>query len=109
MQMTILALMTLLNNNVNNVNNVNDGLIKSLEEASKAFFKCFDDNLMKSNPGKCHLLFSTNDNVSIKIGNLQIQKILKGKNSWVYSLKTSCLFIIIYQKYAKKLAENFML
>ena len=28
---------------------------------------------MKSNPDKCHLLVSTNDNVSIRIGNFQIE------------------------------------
>ena len=63
-----------------------NGLTESLEEASKELFKWFDDNLMKSNTDKCHLLDSTNDNVA-----------------------TSCLSIIIYQKYAKKLVENFML
>ena len=76
-------------------------LIKSLEEASKEFFRWFDDNLMKSNPDKCHLLVSTNDNVAIRIGNVQIENTKR-----VYSLTTSCLSIIIYQKYAKKLAEN---
>ena len=53
-------------------NDVN-GLIKSLDEASKELFKWFDDNLMKSNPDKRHLLVSTNDNVSIRIGNFQIE------------------------------------
>ena len=52
-------------------NDVN-GLVKSLEEASKKLFKWFNDNLMKSNPDKCHLLVSTNDNVKIRIGNFQI-------------------------------------
>ena len=28
---------------------------------------------MKSNPDKCHLLVSTNDNVKIRIGNFQIE------------------------------------
>ena len=45
-------------------NDVN-GLVKSLEETSKDLFKWFDDNLMKSNPDKCHLLVSTNDNVCL--------------------------------------------
>ena len=51
-------------------NDVN-GLIKSLEEASEKLLKWFDGNLMKSNPDKCHLLVSTNDNVKISIGNIQ--------------------------------------
>ena len=51
-------------------NGVN-GLIKSLEEASKELFEWFDEKLMKSNPDKCHLLVSTNDNVVNKIGNIK--------------------------------------
>ena len=49
-----------------------DRLIKSLGEASKELFKLFDDNLMKSDPDKCHLSVSTNDNGAIRIGNFQI-------------------------------------
>ena len=60
-------------------NDVN-ALIKNLEEASKKLIKSFDDNLMKSNPDKCHLLVSMDDNVKIRIGNFQIE-ILKGKSS----------------------------
>ena len=59
-------------------NDVN-GLIKSLEEASKKFFKWFNDNLMKSNPDKCHLLVSTNGNVKIRIGNFQIENTKREK------------------------------
>ena len=58
-------------------NDVN-GLIKSLEEASKELW--FGDNLMKSsNPDNCHLLVSTNDNVAIRIGNFQIENIKREK------------------------------
>ena len=46
-----------------------NGLKKSLEEASKELLKWFDNNLMKSNPDKCNLFVSTNDNVAIRIGN----------------------------------------
>ena len=45
-----------------------DGVIKSLEEASEILFNWFNDNLMKINAGKCHLLVSTNNTVKIKIG-----------------------------------------
>ena len=47
--------------------------LTDFEEASKKLFKWFDDNLMKSNPDKCHLLVSTNDNVKIRIGNFQVE------------------------------------
>ena len=37
-----------------------DSLITSLVEASKSLFTWFDNNLMKSNVYKCHLLASSN-------------------------------------------------
>ena len=73
-------------------NDVN-GLIKDLEEASQELFKWFDNKLMKNNPEKCHLLVSTNDNVTIRIGNFQIENTKREK-----LLGTSCLSIIILQK-----------
>ena len=36
------------------------------------FFKWFNDNLIKINSDKCHLLVSTNNTVKIKIGNFGI-------------------------------------
>ena len=55
------------------------GVITSLEKASKELFKWFDDNLMKSNPDKCHLLVGTNDNVAFRIVNVQIENTKKEK------------------------------
>ena len=49
-----------------------EGVIKSLEEVSKKLFKWFDDNLIKSNADKCHLLVSTNETVKIQVGNYNI-------------------------------------
>ena len=49
-----------------------DGIIKSSEEASEILLKWFNDNLMKINAEKCHLLVSTNNTVKIKIGNFDI-------------------------------------
>ena len=49
-----------------------DSLITSLEEASKSLFIWFDNNLMKSNADKCHLLVSSNEKVTIKIGSHEI-------------------------------------
>ena len=88
-------------------NDVN-GLMKSLEEASKELFKWFDDNLMKSSPDKCHLLVSTNDNVAISIRNFQIENTKRVKLLGI-QFDNRLLSIIISQKYAKKLAENFIL
>ena len=49
-----------------------EGVIKSLEEVSKKLFKWFDDNLMKSNADKCHLLVSTNETMKIQVENYNI-------------------------------------
>ena len=49
-----------------------DGVIKSLEETSEILFKWFNDNLMRINADKCHLLVSTNNTVKIKIRNFDI-------------------------------------
>ena len=49
-----------------------DGVIKSLEEASEILFKWFNDNLMKINADKCHLLVTANNTIKIKKGNFDI-------------------------------------
>ena len=49
-----------------------DSLIALLEEASKSLFTWFDNNLMKSDADKCHLLVSSNEKVTIKIGSHEI-------------------------------------
>ena len=49
-----------------------DSLIASLEETSKSLFTWFDNNLMKSNAHKCHLLLSSNEKVTIKISSHEI-------------------------------------
>ena len=53
-----------------------NGVIASLEKASKALFEWFEINLLKGNADKCHLLVSSSDAVSkiceyeIKIKNM---------------------------------------
>ena len=53
-------------------NNIDD-LIKSLEEASTALFQWFDNNILTNNPGKCHLPESSNENITVKIGEYEIE------------------------------------
>ena len=48
-------------------NKTNDLVIKEIEHFSKAFFKWFGFNYMKTNGGKSHISFSGNDNVSANI------------------------------------------
>ena len=49
-----------------------DWAIKSLEESSEILFKLSNENLMRINADKCHLLVRTNNTVKIKIGNFVI-------------------------------------
>ena len=50
-----------------------DSLIASLEEASTSLFTWLDNNLMKSNTDKCHLLVSSNE----KVTNIRYQRFAK--------------------------------
>ena len=53
-------------------NNI-DELIASLEKSSKDLRKWFHDNLMKSNPDKCHLLVSSRKKMKMEIGDFKIE------------------------------------
>ena len=44
-----------------------DGVITSLEKASKAFFEWFENNLLKSNADKCHLFVSSSDAAFLRV------------------------------------------
>ena len=50
-----------------------DDLISSLERSSIDFLKWFDDNLMKSNPDKCHLLVISCEKIKIEIGDFETE------------------------------------
>ena len=47
--------------------------ITSLEKASKALFEWFENNLLKSNADKCHLLVSSSDAVNLRISEYDIK------------------------------------
>ena len=44
-----------------------------MEEASNALFQWFDNNLLKSNPDKCHLLLSGNEIKRLKMTNMWLR------------------------------------
>ena len=46
-----------------------DKVIESLEKNINKLFRWFSDNFLKANPGKCHLLINTDENVALKIKN----------------------------------------
>ena len=82
-----------------------DSLIASLEEASKSLFTWFDNNLMKSNADKCHLLVSSNEKVTIKIGSHEIANTKREKLLGVH-LDSDCHLIIIYQVICRKASHK---
>ena len=52
--------------------NIKD-VIESLERASVSLFRWFENNLLKDNADKCHLLVSTNHKVSLNVNNFKIK------------------------------------
>ena len=52
--------------------NIN-GVIASLEKASKALFEWFDSNLLKTNAEKCHLLVSSSDAINLRVNEYDIK------------------------------------
>ena len=64
-----------------------DIVADNIEEASTALFQWFDNNLLKNNPDKCHLLISSNENITVKIGeyeveNSECEELLGAKLDW---------------------------
>ena len=56
-----------------------NGVITSLEKASKALFECFENNLLKSDGYKCHLLVSViYDAVNLRVSEYEIKKVNVG-------------------------------
>ena len=49
------------------------GLITSLEKVSKALFQWFENNLLKSNAKKCHLLVSSSDAVNLRVSEYDVK------------------------------------
>ena len=64
-------------------NDINS-LIESLEEAPNSLLTWFNNNLMKGNADKCHLLFSLNEKITVKIGSHQIVNSKREKLLGVY-------------------------
>ena len=50
-----------------------NGVIKSLEKASKALLEWFENNLLKNNADKCHLLVVSTDSVNLKVSGYDIK------------------------------------
>ena len=50
-----------------------NGVITSLEQKSRALFEWFENNLLKSNADKCHLLVSSSDAVNLRVSEYHIK------------------------------------
>ena len=61
-----------------------DDLISSLEKSSKDLVEWFDDNLMKSNSDKCHLLVSLCEKIKIVLGDFEKENSTCEKHLGVY-------------------------
>ena len=64
-----------------------DIVADNIEEALTALFQWFDNNILKNNPGKCHLLISSNENITVKIceyevENSECEKLIGAKLNW---------------------------
>ena len=64
-----------------------DIVADNTEEASTALFQWFNNNLLKNNPDKCYLLISSNENITVKIGqyeveNSECEELLGAKLDW---------------------------
>ena len=84
-----------------------DSLIASLEETSKSLFTWFDNNLMKSNAHKCHLLLSSNEKVTIKISSHEIANARREKLLGVH-LDNGLSFDYHISEICKKQAAKFV-
>ena len=83
-----------------------DSLIASLEEASKSLFTWFDNNLIKSNADKCHLLVSSNEKVTIQIGSHEIANTKRQKLLGVHlgsKLSFDCHISEVCKKASRKI------
>ena len=81
------------------------GLISSLEKASKALFEWFENNLLKSNADKCHLLVSFSGAVNLRISeydikNRECEKLLGAK------FDNKLISLVFVEKLAGKLSKN---
>ena len=51
-----------------------NSVITSLKKASKVSFQWFENNLLKSNTNKCHLLVSSSEAVNLSVSEYDIKK-----------------------------------
>ena len=85
-----------------------DDLITSLEQASKSLSEWCKNSLLKNNAGRCHLLVSTNDRVSMNINGFKIYK-SNTENRLVVELDKKLAFDDYISDICKKQVEKYLL
>ena len=75
-----------------------DDLIKSFKEASSVLFQWFDNNLFRNNSGKCHLIISSYENVTVHVGeheieNSKCEKFLGVKIYWKFNFDDHIYYV----------------
>ena len=82
-----------------------DLIIEKLEVKTNDIFQWFNENAMKANADKCHLLITTNEERNISIVGEKI-KIVKVKSCLGLPLIINCLLLSIYIKSLIKLVKS---
>ena len=82
-----------------------DLIIEKLEVKANEIFQWFNENAMKANANKCHLLITTNEERNISIGGKKY-KIVKLKSCLGLPLIINCLSLSIYIKSVIKLVKK---
>ena len=82
-----------------------DLIIEKVELKTNDLFQWFNENAMKANADKCHLLITTNEERNISIGERKY-KIVKVKSCLGSPLIINCLLLSMYIKSVMKLVKN---
>ena len=82
-----------------------DLIIEKLEVKANDIFQWFNENAMKANADKCHLLITTNEERNISIGERKY-KIVKVKSCLGSPLIINCLLLSMRIKSVIKLVKN---
>ena len=82
---------------------------ESKEKASKSLFNWFNNNRMKSNADKCHILVSSYKKLKNQIGDREVDNTKRGKLLGVHlDTELSSDYWVDYQRFAKKQVGKFV-
>ena len=82
-----------------------DLIIEKLEVKANNIFQWFNENAMKANADKCHLLITTNEERNISVGGEKIQN-SKSEKLLGVTIDNNCLLLNMYIKSVIKLVKD---